>query len=51
VRSEDYPWLHPLATPPLFTATARRLAQGGVSPDGADRGVAVIERSLSEEVR
>jgi len=49
VRSEDYPWLQALTTPPLFTANARRLAQEGVNPDAADRGVAVIERSLAEE--
>ena len=51
VRSEDYPWLHALTTPPLFTANARRLAQEGVSADAAERGVAVIERSLAEEGR
>jgi winged helix DNA-binding protein len=49
VRSEDYPWLHALTTPPLFTASARRLAQEGVSPDAADRGVAAIERALADE--
>jgi hypothetical protein len=49
VRSEDYPWLHALTTPPLFTASARRLAQDGVTPGEADRGVAVIERSLAAE--
>jgi hypothetical protein len=49
VRSEDYPWLHALTTPPLHTGTARRLAQEGVSPVAADRGVAVVERSLREE--
>ena len=49
VRSEDYPWLQALTTPPLFTANARRLAQERVSPAAADRGVAVIERSLAEE--
>ncbi len=47
VRSEDYWWLHGLMTPPLFTGNARRLAQEGVPPDSADRGVAVIERSLA----
>ena len=31
VRSEDYPWLQALTTPPLFKGTARRLAQVGVS--------------------
>jgi hypothetical protein len=49
VRSEDYPWLHALTTPPLHTASARRLAQEGVPPDAAERGVAVVERSLEED--
>jgi winged helix DNA-binding protein len=49
VATEDYPWLHALTTPPLFTANARRLAQLGLTPSAADRGVAVIERSLSED--
>ena len=49
VRREDYPWLHSLTTPPLFTGNARRLAQEGVTPDQAERGVGVIERSLAEE--
>jgi hypothetical protein len=49
VRTEDYPWLHALSTPPLHTGNARRLAQEGVSPEAAERGVAVIERSLAEE--
>jgi hypothetical protein len=48
VRSEDYPWLHALTTPPLFTGNARRLAQEGVPPGAADRAVAVIERSLAD---
>jgi hypothetical protein len=49
VRAEDYWWLHPLTTPPLFTGNARRLAQEGVPPQDAERGVAVIERSLEAE--
>ncbi len=49
VRREDYPWLHALTTPPLFTSSARRLAQEGVPPAAADRGVEVIERALAEE--
>jgi hypothetical protein len=49
VRSEDYPWLHALTTPPLHTGVARRLAQEGVSPAETDRGVEVIERSLGDE--
>jgi hypothetical protein len=49
VRSEDYGWLQALTTPPLFTGNARRLSQEGVDPAAADRGVAVMERSLAEE--
>lgn len=49
VRSEDYPWLHALTTPPLFSSSARRLKQEGVSPDAAERAVATIERALAEE--
>jgi winged helix DNA-binding protein len=49
VRSEDYPWLHALTTPPLFTSATRRLSQEGVPPDAAERGVATIERLLAEE--
>ena len=49
VPAEDYWWLHPLTTPPLRRGNARRLAQEGVPPGGAERGVAVIERSLTAE--
>jgi Winged helix DNA-binding domain len=49
VAADDYPWLHALTTPQLFTANARRLEQEGVSPAEAERAVAVIERSLAEE--
>ena len=49
VRSEDYPWLHALTAPPRLTGSARRLAQEGVPPGDADRGVAAVERSLAEE--
>ncbi len=48
VTSEDYPWLHALTAPPLFTGNARRLAQEGVTPAAVERGVSVIERGLSE---
>ena len=51
VRNEDYWWLHALTTPPLFTANARRLAQTGVPADDAERGVAAIERALTDEDR
>jgi hypothetical protein len=49
VRSEDYPWLHALTTPPLHTANARRLAQEGVTGRVAERGVRTIERALADE--
>lgn len=49
VRSDDYPWLQALTTPPLRTGNARRLSQEGVRPEMAQRGIAVIERSLAEE--
>ncbi len=49
VRSEDYWWLQALMTPPLFAGNARRLAQEGVSPAAAERGVDVVERALSRE--
>ncbi len=49
VRSEDYPWLQALTTPPLETSCARRLAQEGVTPAQSERGVETIERALTEE--
>ncbi len=49
VRSEDYPWLQALTAPRLMTSSARRLAQEGVTPDAAERGVQVIERTLADE--
>jgi DNA glycosylase AlkZ-like len=49
VRSEDYAWLHALTAPQLLSGNARRLAQEGVSPDDAERGVAAVERALSSE--
>jgi hypothetical protein len=49
VCREDYPWLAALTTPPLLAANTRRLAQEGVSPSAAERGVTVIERSLGAE--
>jgi uncharacterized protein YcaQ len=49
ICSEDYAWLHALTTPPLRTANARRLAQEGVPPDAAERGVRAIERALAAE--
>ncbi|HEX3323846.1 MAG TPA: winged helix DNA-binding domain-containing protein [Solirubrobacterales bacterium] len=49
VRSEDYPWLQALTTPSLFTSSARRLHQEGVSEADAERALATIERALAEE--
>jgi hypothetical protein len=49
VRSEDYPWLQALTTPPLLTSSKRRLAQEGVSTEAAERGVETIERALADE--
>jgi hypothetical protein len=49
VRSEDYPWLHALTTPPLLTSSATRLSQEGVTPKAAERGMETIERSLIDE--
>jgi DNA glycosylase AlkZ-like len=49
VRSEDYPWLQALTTPPLQAGNARRLGQEGVTPNEAERGVKTIERALAAE--
>lgn len=49
VRSEDYPWLHALTTPPLLTSAARRLRQEGVDVDAAEKAVGTIERALTDE--
>jgi hypothetical protein len=46
VSREDYWWLHALTTPQLMTGCRRRLAQEGVDPDAADRGVTAILRAL-----
>lgn len=49
VRSEDYPLLRALTTPPLLTSCARRLRQEGVSEAEAERGLKTIERALADE--
>jgi hypothetical protein len=49
VRSEDYPWLQALTTPPLLTSSARRLRQEGVSEAEAERALKAIEQGLGEE--
>jgi len=47
VRSEDYPLLQALTTPPLLTSCARRLRHIGEAE--AERGLAAIERALADE--
>jgi hypothetical protein len=49
VRAEDLTWLHALTAPSNLRATIRRLGQEGIGEAEADRGVAVIERSLADE--
>ena len=49
VRSEDYPLLQALTTPPLQAGNARRLDQEGVTPNDAERGVRTIERALAAD--
>jgi hypothetical protein len=49
VRTEDYPLLQSLTTPPLLTSNATRLAQTGVDPGTADRAFALIDRSIGED--
>ena len=49
VLAGDYWWLHQLTTPQLRAGITRRLAQEGVSPDSAERGVRVIEQSLASD--
>jgi hypothetical protein len=49
VRSEDYPWLQALTTPPLLTSAARRLRQEGVSEAEGERALKLVEKTLAEE--
>ena len=49
VCSDDYPWLLALTAPTHLVASARRLAQEGLTPTDVERGVACIERSLATE--
>ena len=49
VRAEDYWWLHALTTPPLHTDNARRLAETGVDPAQAERGVDTVVAALRAE--
>jgi hypothetical protein len=49
VRSEDYPLLQSLTTPPLLTSNGTRLAQTGVDPGTADRAIDLIDRSIAND--
>lgn len=49
VRSEDYPWLQALTTPPLLSSCARRLRQEGISTAQGERAVETIKGALAEE--
>jgi winged helix DNA-binding protein len=46
VGRDDYPWLLALTA---RGSNARRLAQEGVSPDDAERAVAIVERALADD--
>jgi len=48
VRSEDYPLLQALTTPPLLTSSVRRLRQEEVSEAKAELAMATIEKALAE---
>ncbi len=50
IRAEDYPLLHALTTPPLWTSCRTRLRQTGVG-DAADRGVETVRRALAHGPR
>lgn len=49
VRSEDYPLIHAVTTPPLRTSSERRLAQEGVPPAQSERAVAAIVKALTDD--
>jgi hypothetical protein len=49
VRSEDYPWLQALTTPPLQTSAQRRLRQEGVSEKDVERAVRIVEAALADD--
>ncbi|HEU5105251.1 MAG TPA: winged helix DNA-binding domain-containing protein [Solirubrobacterales bacterium] len=49
IRSEDYPLLQQLMTPPLQTSAQRRLRQEGVGEKDIERAVRIIEKALADE--
>ena len=51
VTAQDFWWLHDLTTPSLATESARRLAQEGVSPELAERGIEAVVAAVAEAPR
>jgi len=49
VAAEDFGWLLGLLAPTRAATSARRLSQERVTPDAADRAVALIERAVADE--
>ncbi|MGZ4178881.1 MAG: winged helix DNA-binding domain-containing protein [Solirubrobacteraceae bacterium] len=49
VRTEDYPLLQLLTTPPLMTPSVTRLARDGIDPGTTERAVDLIDRSIAED--
>src|SRR3954452_15089630 len=49
VRSEDYPLLQALTTPPLLTSSTTRLRQEGVSEVQAERAMETISSAIAAE--
>lgn len=49
IAVEDEPLLHALTTPQLRSSSDRRLAQEGVSPSAAARGMRAIVKALGED--
>jgi hypothetical protein len=49
VRAEDHAWIHALTSRGSATTNATRLRQEGVSPEQAERGVALIEAALRDD--
>jgi hypothetical protein len=50
IRSEDYWWLHPLMARPQLQVVIRRvLTRAGMTPAGAEKGVAAIQAALTAD--
>jgi hypothetical protein len=49
IRAEDYPLLHAVTTPPLWTSCRTRLRQTGVDEAAAERGVETVAKTLADE--